>query len=255
MGEPLLNWRSVSRALEILVSPSCLGYGGSRITVSTSGIVPGIYKLKSYGVKLAISLHAVNNQLRDELVPINKSFSIDELLKACKDYVTDDEDGQQYERNGRRSERGNEDEDGNRDESRKRSSGRSGSSSSESGFLGSRSGRKRVTFEYVMLKGVNDSAADAKELCRLLHHYRIPSLVNLIPFNPFPGNRFECSSTERIYSFSELVGSSGIPCTIRWSKGADIMAACGQLADKFQLPIEKQKENFNLSNTASLAVH
>jgi len=187
MGEPLLNYRNVHRALQILNDSSGLKLGKRRITVSTSGIVPAIYKLSSeFPVNLAISLHAVNNDLRNELVPINKTYPLDILMEACRNYH------------------------------------------------GVRSVRK-VTFEYVMLNGINDSESDANELRRLLHG--IPCLVNLIPFNPWPGSRYTSSSNNAIYRFAErLYGQPNLKVTIRWPRGRDIMAACGQLATKSSQP-------------------
>jgi 23S rRNA (adenine2503-C2)-methyltransferase len=182
MGEPLANYRNVVPALGLLISD--LGYGLShrRVTVSTSGIVPQIDRLgDDCNVALAVSLHAPNNALRDELVPINKIHPIEELLEACWRYA--------HKRSGR-----------------------------------------HITFEYVMLEGVNDSLRDADELARLL--VRKQAKVNLIPFNPFEGTRFERSSEERIWRFQERLRERGLVTTTRKTRGEDIDAACGQLAGK-----------------------
>ena len=132
------------------------------------------------GVNLAVSLHAVNKQTRDEIVPINKKYGIEELLQACADYP-------------------------------------------------GASNARRITFEYVMLKGVNDSDEDARELIRLIRRYKLPAKVNLIPFNPWPGSAYECSEPARIKAFSKIVFDAGISAPVRTPRGQDIMAACGQL--------------------------
>jgi 23S rRNA (adenine2503-C2)-methyltransferase len=182
MGEPLANYRNVVPALRLLISD--LGYGLShrRVTVSTSGIVPHIDRLADdCNVALAVSLHAPNNALRDELVPINKMHPIQELLAACWRYAE------------------------------KRSN-------------------RHITFEYVMLDGVNDSLGHADELATLLA--RRPAKVNLIPFNPFDGTRFERSADGTIARFQERLRERGLVTTTRKTRGEDIDAACGQLAGK-----------------------
>ena len=182
MGEPLANYRNVVPALELLISD--LGYGLShrRVTVSTSGIVPQIDRLSTEcNVALAVSLHAPNDKLRDELVPINKMHPIEELLEACWRYAA------------------------------------------------RRSGR-HITFEYVMLDGVNDSLDHADELIALLDGK--PAKINLIPFNPFTGTRFSRSATDKITGFQNRLRDRGLVTTTRKTRGDDIDAACGQLAGK-----------------------
>jgi 23S rRNA (adenine2503-C2)-methyltransferase len=152
-----------------------------RITLSTSGVVPMMARAgEEIGVNLAVSLHAVTKEVRDEIVPINRKYGIEELLQACADYP------------------------------------------------GANNAR-RITFEYVMLKEKNDSDADARELVRLIKHYKLPAKVNLIPFNPWPGAAYECSTPERIKSFSNIVFEAGISAPVRTPRGRDIDAACGQL--------------------------
>ena len=181
MGEPLYNFENVSRAMKTLMDDNGVNLGRRRITLSTSGVVPEIYRCgEELGVNLAISLHAVNDKTRSEIMPINKRYPIADLLKACKDYA------------------------------------------------GLRNSRK-ITFEYVMIKDVNDSADDARELVRLLRSYNIPAKVNLIPFNPWPGSDYERSSGNRVKRFSEIIFDSGISAPIRSTRGEDILAACGQL--------------------------
>ena len=179
MGEPLYAYDSVKEAIEILSDGDGLGLGKRRITVSTSGVVPEIERLGSeVGPMLAISLHAVRDDLRDVLVPINKKYPIKELLAACRAYPA-------------------------------------------------ASNAKRITFEYVMLKGVNDSPADAKALVKLLEG--VPAKINLIPFNPWPGTQYECSDWETIERFSDIVFRAGYASPVRTPRGRDILAACGQL--------------------------
>lgn len=179
MGEPLFNYDNVARALQIIMDPHGISLSKRRITLSTSGIVPFIKRCgEELGVSLAISLHAVNDELRDEIVPINRKYPIAELMQACRDYPT-------------------------------------------------LSNARRITFEYVMLKGVNDSDADARELVRLIKG--IPAKVNLIPFNPWPGAPYECSSNNRIRAFSQIVLDAGYASPVRTPRGQDIFAACGQL--------------------------
>lgn len=179
MGEPLYNFDNVKTALHIASDGDGLSLSKRRITLSTSGVVPMIERCGAeIGVMLAISLHAVRDDLRDVLVPINKKYPIAELLEACRAYP-------------------------------------------------GLSNAKRITFEYVMLKGVNDSLAEARDLVRLLKG--IPAKINLIPFNPWPGSPYECSDWETIETFAEVVNRAGYASPIRTPRGRDIFAACGQL--------------------------
>jgi len=183
-GEPLYNWRNVKQAIEILTDKDGIGMPKSKITVSTSGVAPGLAKLAELGgISLAISLHATNDNLRDEIVPINKTFPIKVLMEACADYAK-------------------------RMESCNRDS-------------------QRITFEYVMLKDVNDSFQEARALADLLRDN--PSHVNLIPFNPWPGSQYVSSPRDHIVGFSRIIENLGVPTTIRWPRGLDVMGACGQL--------------------------
>ena len=179
MGEPLYNFDNVVAALKIVMDDQGIALSRRRITLSTSGVVPMIPKVgEALDVNLAVSLHAVSDEVRDTLVPINRKWPIAELLKACADYP------------------------------------------------GARNSR-RITFEYAMLKGVNDSDADARELVRILKP--IHAKVNLIPFNPWPGAPYECSSNNRIHRFAEIVNDGGLSAPVRTPRGRDIFAACGQL--------------------------
>ena len=181
MGEPLYNFDNVKQALKIVMDGDGLGLSKRRITLSTSGVVPMMDRAgEEIGVNLAVSLHAVTKDIRDEIVPLNKKYGIEELLSACAAYP------------------------------------------------GANNAR-RITFEYVMLKGKNDSDADARELVRLIKAYKLPAKVNLIPFNPWPGAPYECSTPERIRSFSNIVFEAGISAPVRTPRGRDIDAACGQL--------------------------
>jgi len=181
MGEPLYNFDNVRDALKVVMHGDGLALSRRRITLSTSGVVPMMERAgEEIGVNLAVSLHAVTKEVRDELVPINRKYGIDELLRACAEYP---------------------------------------------GIGNSR----RITFEYVMLKEKNDSDKDAEELVRLIRQYKLPAKVNLIPFNPWPGSPYECSTPERIKAFSKLIFQSGISAPVRTPRGRDIMAACGQL--------------------------
>jgi 23S rRNA (adenine2503-C2)-methyltransferase len=181
MGEPLYNFDNVRDALKLVMDGDGLGLSRRRITLSTSGVVPMMARAGAeIGVNLAVSLHAVTKEVRDEIVPINKKYGLEELLQACADYP--------------------------------------GASNS-----------RRITFEYVMLKDKNDSDEHARELVRLLKRYKLPAKVNLIPFNPWPGAVYECSSEERIRSFSEIIFAGGISAPVRTPRGRDIDAACGQL--------------------------
>jgi 23S rRNA (adenine2503-C2)-methyltransferase len=179
MGEPLYNFEAVRDALLIVMDNEGIGLSRRRITLSTSGVVPNIARTgEEISCMLAISLHAVRDELRNELVPLNKKYPLAELLDACRAYP--------------------------------------GSSNS-----------RRITFEYVMLKGVNDSMDDAKLLVKLLKG--IHAKINLIPFNPWPGSRYECSDWDQIDKFSEYIFNAGFSSPVRTPRGRDILAACGQL--------------------------
>ena len=182
MGEPLLNLDNVVKAMDLMQDDLAFGISKRRVTLSTAGVVPGIDELREQSdVSLAVSLHAPNDALRDELVPINKKYPIKELMAACKRYVA----GKPH---------------------------------------------RRVTFEYVMLAGVNDTLEHARELVKILRG--VPAKVNLIPFNPFPGAPYECSSLDAINAFREVIMQAGIITVTRKTRGEDIAAACGQLAGK-----------------------
>jgi 23S rRNA (adenine2503-C2)-methyltransferase len=179
MGEPLYNLEAVRDALLVVADGEGLSISKRRITLSTSGVVPMIARAgEEIGVMLAVSLHAVTDELRNELVPLNRKYPISELLDACRNYP-------------------------------------------------GLSNARRITFEYVMLKGVNDKVADAKALVRLLKG--IPAKINLIPFNPWPGTRYECSDWGDIEQFSEIIFNAGYASPVRTPRGRDILAACGQL--------------------------
>ena len=179
MGEPLYNFEAVRDGLALVSDNEGIGISRRRITLSTSGVVPNIVRAgNEIGVMLAVSLHAVNDALREKLVPLNRKYPLNELLQACRDYP---------------------------------------------GLSNSR----RITFEYVMLKGVNDSLDDARQLVRLLKG--IPAKINLIPFNPWPGSAYECSDWDQIEKFSEYVFNAGYSSPVRTPRGRDILAACGQL--------------------------
>jgi 23S rRNA (adenine2503-C2)-methyltransferase len=179
MGEPLYNYDNVAGAVKIMMDPEGLSLSRRKITLSTAGVVPVIRRCGAeLAVNLAISLHAVRNEIRDRLVPLNRKYPIAELLDACRNYP-------------------------------------------------GASNARRITFEYVMLKGVNDSPAEARELVRLIAG--IPAKVNLIPFNPWPGAPYECSTETTIAAFSDIVFSAGYSAPVRTPRGRDIFAACGQL--------------------------
>jgi 23S rRNA (adenine2503-C2)-methyltransferase len=179
MGEPLYNFDNVAKALSIIMDGEGISISRRRITLSTAGVAPMIGRCGSeLGVNLAISLHAVTDALRDQIVPINRKYPIAELMAACRSYP-------------------------------------------------GLSNARRITFEYVMLKEVNDSPADARALVRLLAG--VPAKVNLIPFNPWPGAPFECASDAAIARFSQIVFDAGYASPVRTPRGQDIMAACGQL--------------------------
>ena len=179
MGEPLFNYENVAKAMRIIMSGEGVGLSKRRITLSTSGVVPEIARCGAeLGVNLAISLHAVRDELRDELVPINRKYPLAELIEACRTYP-------------------------------------------------GLSNARRITWEYVMLDGVNDSDEDCAALLKLIRG--IPSKLNLIPFNPWPGSPYECSSDRRIEAFAAKVLKAGYASPVRTPRGRDILAACGQL--------------------------
>ena len=182
MGEPLLNFDAVMRALNIMCDDLAYGLSKRRVTISTAGVVPAIEQLnQATDVSLAVSLHAPNDELRNQLVPINKKYPIRQLLDACRTYVQ-------------------------------------------------AHGRRRITFEYVMLQGINDSLDHARQLVKLLSG--VPSKLNLIPFNPFPHTEYRCSDRATIDRFREYVNQRGIVTVTRRTRGDDIDAACGQLVGK-----------------------
>jgi 23S rRNA (adenine2503-C2)-methyltransferase len=208
MGEPLANYRSVLSTLKLLVSDWSYGLSRRRVTVSTSGIVPHIDKLADdCNVSLAVSLHAPSDELRDELVPVNKLHPIGKLLDSCWSYAA-------------------------------------------------KHANRFITFEYVMLRGVNDSLAQADQLAELLKNK--PAKVNLIPFNPFPGTRFERSSVDTILHFQNRLRQHGLVATTRKTRGDDIDAACGQLAgkvsDRVRSPLGKKSMNGKKSGQTKIRV-
>ena len=179
MGEPLLNYEQVATALKIIMDGDGIAISKRRITLSTSGVVPVMKRCgEELGVNLAVSLHAVTDDVRDQLVPINRKYPLAELLAACRNYP-------------------------------------------------GATNARRITFEYVMLRDVNDSPADARALVRLLKG--IPAKINLIPFNPWPGAPYTCSTPEAIQTFGDIVNAAGYASPVRTPRGQDIMAACGQL--------------------------
>tara|TARA_B100000123_G_scaffold159449_1_gene117887 strand:- start:5643 stop:6764 length:1122 start_codon:yes stop_codon:yes gene_type:complete len=197
MGEPLYNFDNVKNGINVFASDSGLSISKRRITLSTSGIVPRIADAgNEIGSMLAISLHATSNELRNELVPINKKYPLEELLDACKNYP------------------------------RVKNS-------------------NRITFEYVMLKGINDSEAEARDLIQLISG--IPSKINLIPFNPWPGAKYECSDWDQIEKFADIINRGGYASPIRIPRGRDISAACGQLKS------ETKKEKASIKYKKELA--
>jgi len=195
MGEPLLNFNNVVAAMNIMMDDNAYGLSKRRVTISTSGVVPALERLKAVSdVALAVSLHATNDELRDELVPINKKYPIKQLLEACQFYVQGEH-------------------------------------------------KRKVTFEYVMLEGINDQPQHARELINLIKN--IPSKVNLIPFNPYPGSPYKCSSNNAIDRFRKILMNAGVISTTRKTRGDDIDAACGQLAGKV---MDKTKRRFKREN-------
>ncbi len=196
MGEPLLNFDNVVAAMELMKDDLAFGLSKRRVTLSTAGVVPAIDQLKQRSdVSLAVSLHATNDTLRNELVPINRKYPIAELLDACARYVSDE-------------------------------------------------ARRRVTFEYVMLDGVNDSDTHARELIRLLR--KVPSKINLIPFNPFPHTSYQRSPASHILSFQQLLVDAGFVTMIRKTRGDDIDAACGQLAGEFKDRTRRREQRLRI---------
>lgn len=182
MGEPLLNFDAVVPALSLLRHDLGFGLAAKRVTLSTAGMVPGIDRLRdSIDVALAVSLHAPEDPLREQLVPLNRKYPIKELMRACADYVSEKH-------------------------------------------------KRTVTFEYTLIDGVNDHPEHARKLVKLLR--RLPSKLNLIPFNPFPGTQYRCSTADRIRAFQEIVMQGGLIATVRKTRGDDIDAACGQLVGK-----------------------
>jgi 23S rRNA (adenine2503-C2)-methyltransferase len=201
MGEPLYNFDNVKAALAIVTDGDGLALSKRRVTLSTAGVVPMIPRAGAeIGSGLAISLHAVRDELRDQIVPLNKKYPIKELLDACRAYP--------------------------------------GASNS-----------RRITFEYVMLKGVNDSLADARALVKLVAG--IPAKINLIPFNPWPGAPYECSDWAQIEKFAEIVNHAGYASPVRTPRGRDIMAACGQL--KSESVKQRASERLAAEKSAQLA--
>lgn len=182
MGEPLSNFDAVVKAMDIMQDDLAYMIAKARVTLSTSGIVPNIYRLRQVSdVSLAVSLHAPDNELRDELVPINRKYPLEELIPACREFIKNDK-------------------------------------------------RRKITWEYVMLDGVNDTDRHARALIRLLEG--TPSKLNLIPFNPFPGTSYKTSSPERVEAFRQRLLKSGLMAITRKTRGDDIDAACGQLVGK-----------------------
>ncbi|QBK32067.1 23S rRNA (adenine(2503)-C(2))-methyltransferase RlmN [Roseitalea porphyridii] len=198
MGEPLYNYDHVRDAIKVFTDGEGLSLSKRRVTLSTSGVVPKIVPIgEETGAMLAISLHAVNDELRDVLVPINRKYPLADLLDACRAYP-------------------------------------------------GLSNARRITFEYVMLKGVNDSMADAKELVRLLRG--IPAKINLIPFNKWPGSDYECSDWDQIEKFADFINAQGYASPIRTPRGQDILAACGQLKSES----ERMKKTERLAYEAAM---
>lgn len=184
MGEPLLNFPAVIPALRLMRADLGFGLASRRVTVSTAGLVPGILDLKeAVDVALAVSLHAPTDEVREQIVPLNRKYPIAQLMAACRSYL----DGQR---------------------------------------------KRTVTFEYTLMDGINDSPQQARQLVKLLR--KLPSKLNLIPFNPFPGTRYRCSPNERIATFQNIVREGGLIATVRRTRGDDIDAACGQLAGDFR---------------------
>ena len=196
MGEPLYNYEEVSKAIKIIIDSEGINISKRKVTLSTAGIVPMIERLgEELDVGLAISLHAVNDDVRNTLVPINRKYPIKELIAALKKYTE--------AKNSR-----------------------------------------RITFEYVMLKNVNDSISDARELCRIISG--IPAKINLIPFNPWPLSTYECSDEKKIRAFSEVITRAGYSSPVRKPRGRDIMAACGQLVSQSKRTSRRDQGGINI---------
>ena len=192
MGEPLYNYDNVAAAVGVMLDAEGLGFSRRRVTLSTSGVVPMMQRCgEELGVNLAVSLHAVTDELRDRLVPLNRKYPLAELIAACRSYP---------------------------------------------GVHNAR----RITFEYVMLKGVNDGEGDARGLARLIRG--IPAKVNLIPFNPWPGSEFACSEPEAIARFADTLAEAGLTAPVRTPRGQDIMAACGQLTSASERMKRRERE-------------
>ncbi|MFN4038502.1 MAG: 23S rRNA (adenine(2503)-C(2))-methyltransferase RlmN [Erythrobacter sp.] len=203
MGEPLYNFDHVRDALTLVMDGDGLALSKRRITLSTSGVIPMMERCgEEIGVNLAVSLHGVRKDVRDELVPLNKKYGIEALLQACADYP-------------------------------------------------GASNARRITFEYVMIRDKNDSDEDARELVRLLKAYNLPAKVNLIPFNPWPGAGYECSTPERIRRFSDIVFEGGISAPVRTPRGRDIDAACGQLKTAAEKKSRAQRDREAAAAAAS----
>lgn len=201
MGEPLLNFDNVVRAMNLMKEDNAYGLSKRRVTLSTAGVVPALMRLKEVSdVSLAVSLHAPNDELRNELVPLNRKYPIKELLQACRHYIEGE-------------------------------------------------ARRRITFEYVMLDGINDSPAHARELVKLLRG--LPAKMNLIPFNPFPNSNYRCSSMPTINRFRDILMEAGIVTVTRKTRGEDIDAACGQLAGKVADRTKRQQRKAGLSGGVS----
>jgi 23S rRNA (adenine2503-C2)-methyltransferase len=201
MGEPLYNFDNVRDALKIVMDGDGLGLSRRRITLSTAGVVPMMAGAgEEIGVNLAVSLHAVTKEIRDEIVPLTRKYGIEQLLEACAAYP------------------------------------------------GANNAR-RITFEYVMLKDKNDSDEHARELVRLIRHYKLPAKVNLIPFNPWAGAEYDTSTPERIRSFSNIIFAAGISAPVRTPRGRDIDAACGQL----KTAAEKKRRSHAIAEAPSAA--
>lgn len=184
MGEPLHNMENVIKALNILTDGDGIAISRRRVTMSTSGIAPRIVEaLKATGVRLAVSLHAPNNELRSKIMPINNRYPLEEVLSACREYQN--EDGSRY-----------------------------------------------ITFEYLMLDGINDTLSCAHELIALMKKYQLRASFNLIPFNPWPGCAFKPSSNNRVRTFAQELENAGFAAPVRVARGQDILAACGQLKSK-----------------------
>lgn len=197
MGEPLLNFDNVVAACNLMMDDFAYGLSKRRVTISSSGVVPAIERLSdALDVSLAISLHAVRDELRDELVPINKKYPLNMLMDACRENAKT-------------------------------------------------APRRFITFEYVMLNGVNDTVEDAKGLIKLLK--TVPCKLNLIPFNPFPNSPYRCSNKETLVKFKTMLNDAGIITTVRKTRGDDIDAACGQLVGQVA---DKSRRHLKLQNAA-----